>query len=86
MQFTRRGNFYQVSRITGPTHNFLAIILVTEEVASPQIEPLPGFCHHKNIPGDPCLQAGVSDFLVLLETKETGVRDNPELPEMPIFG
>ena len=46
MRFSKRGAFYQVSRVTGPTHNFLAVELATTpQRTPPQIEALQGFCN-----------------------------------------
>ncbi|MBD2122461.1 hypothetical protein [Trichocoleus sp. FACHB-262] len=49
MHFTKRGNFYQASRITGPRHNFLAIALTpghsTRETVVEALPPV-GECRH----------------------------------------
>ncbi|MGI4787816.1 MAG: hypothetical protein ACRYFS_03090 [Janthinobacterium lividum] len=53
MLFSKRETFYQVSRVTGPTHNFLAIELATGSGEKHiLIEDTPGFCigHAKLIP------------------------------------
>ena len=45
MIFSKRGAFYQVSRVTGPMHNFLALELTTgPQEVEPQIEARPDFC------------------------------------------
>jgi hypothetical protein len=49
MRISQDGSFYQISIITGPTHNLLRIQFVRAGVpASPTIEVLPstGECHH----------------------------------------
>lgn len=49
MHFSQRDTFYQISRITGPTHNFLALDLAEHnEYSKPAIEQLPphGECRH----------------------------------------
>ena len=45
MQFTRQDDFYRVSRVTGPTHNFLSVALTIGAEVTPQAEALPGHCH-----------------------------------------
>ena len=45
MIFSKRGGFYQVLRVTGPRHNFLAVELATgPQEAYPQVGSRPGFC------------------------------------------
>ena len=45
MIFSRRGAYYQASRVTGPTHNFLSVLLTAgPDDIQPQVEMLPGFC------------------------------------------
>ena len=49
MNVTRDGTFYQISRITGPTHNLLRVGFADrEESAAPNIQTLPpiGECRH----------------------------------------
>ncbi len=50
MQFSRRDEFYQVSHITGPKHNFLALAIMNNRSANsaPIITSLPsvGQCLH----------------------------------------
>lgn len=49
MHFSRRDQFFQASRITGPTHNLLALSFGEQhDAAAPTIEALPpvGACRH----------------------------------------
>src|SRR5262245_42041904 len=49
MNVLRDGSFYQISRITGPTHNLLRIKFAATSPVSPLIEALPsvGECKHE---------------------------------------
>ncbi len=45
MQFSRRGAYFQASRVTGPRHNFLSVELsFNADDKQPQTEALPGSC------------------------------------------
>lgn len=48
MQFSRDGEFLQVSRVTGPHHNLLGLVLSGDPVQEPKLEVLPalGSCSH----------------------------------------
>jgi hypothetical protein len=51
MQVSKRNDFYQVSWISGPRHNFLAIALSEETDSETIISPLPprGECRHAKL-------------------------------------
>ncbi|MBD2100400.1 hypothetical protein [Leptolyngbya sp. FACHB-261] len=59
MHFTKRGNFYQASRITGPRHNFLAIALKPGHTRETVIEALPpvGECRHAALSAEAILSS-----------------------------
>jgi hypothetical protein len=51
MQFSKRDNFYQVSWISGPRHNLLALALSENQDSKTTIESLPpiGECQHNKL-------------------------------------
>lgn len=60
MHFTKRGNFYQASRITGPRHNFLAIALTPgHNTCETVVEALPpvGECRHAALSAEAMLSS-----------------------------
>jgi hypothetical protein len=67
MQFQHRGNWHSISRITGPRHNYLALVLRTEgesEEATVTALPPRGRCAHSPLDSAKILaavQAGVAE-------------------------
>lgn len=62
MHFSRSDSFYHITRITGPTHNFLALdIAEHNEAVEPAIEQLPphGECRHAALDQQRILEAAV---------------------------
>lgn len=67
MRFSKDENFYQVSWISGPRHNFLAIAFAeNDDRSEPQIQMLPprGECRHTALKEDEILnfvQQGIAE-------------------------